>query len=178
MKYIIDKPIVLVGMMGSGKSTIGKRLARKLKWRFYDSDKVIEESEGLSVVEIHDFKGKEYFRMKEAESMRKLLDCGIAVIATGGETFINNEIRALIRKKAISVWISTNPEILYERIDRRNTRPEFNCSDKMAVLMRMLEAYNPIYSEADIKLENQGYDTYFVLDTFMLRLKKYIKKSV
>lgn len=171
----LKQPIVLVGMMGSGKSTVGRQLARELGLQFYDSDRIIEAAEGLSVVEIYDFRGAEYFQQRETEHVKELLNRGAVVIATGGETFINPDLRDVIKKQAISVWISASPDILYGRICRRNTRPAFNCEDKMGTMMRMLEAYNPIYNEADIKFENHSLDTHLIVDALTVRIKRYIK---
>ena len=177
MENLITKPIVLVGIMGSGKSTVGKKLAHKLGLKFYDTDRAIEEREGLSIVEIYDFRGKEYFQKKEVEIIKEFLSYGVVVIATGGETFIRPELHELIKKHTISVWISADKKILYERISRRDTRPAFNCENKMKVLDTMLEKYNPIYADADITIENHSFDTHHIIDTLIMRLKKYLRDN-
>jgi len=95
----ITKSIVFVGMMGTGKSTIGKKIANKFNLKFYDSDQIIEEREGLSVLEIFDYKGSEYFRKIETEIISELLNYGIIVLSTGGGSFLIDEVRENIKKK-------------------------------------------------------------------------------
>ena len=96
IKKILTKPVVLIGMMGSGKSTVGKKLARKLNLQFYDSDKVLEEREALSIVDIHDFMGERYFYQKEEEVIKEIIGYGVVILSTGGSSFMNENIRNYI----------------------------------------------------------------------------------
>ncbi len=176
MRELITKPIVFIGIMGSGKSTIGKKLARKLNLQFYDSDKVIEEREGLSIVDIYDFKGEEYFRNKEYEIVKEILNYGTVILSTGGSTFLNDELRNIIKTRAISIWLYADLEILYSRVIRRNTRPELNNyhGDKKAILEKLIEERYPVYAESDITVESKDFDVHYIVDTVMARLRKYV----
>lgn len=177
MRELIKKPLVIIGMMGSGKSTIGKKLARKLGLQFYDSDKVIEEREGLSIMDIYDFMGEKYFQEKEAEIIKEVLNYGVVVLSTGGSSFMNESTRNLIKENAISVWLSADLEILYNRIIKRNTRPELNISDKKKALEEMLKERNPIFSKADITVESKDFDAHHVVDSALVRIKKYLESK-
>lgn len=174
MKRLFTRPIVLIGIVGSGKSTIGKKLARKLNLQFYDSDKVIEEREGLSIVDIYDYKGEQYFRYLEESVIKEILNYGTLLLSTGGSTFMNEELRSLIKQKAISIWLSTDIETLYSRVTRRNTRPELNHGNKKAILQQMLDERSEIYNKADIIVESKDYDVHYIVDVIKSRLQKYI----
>ena len=163
-------------MMGSGKSTIGKKLARKLGLQFYDSDKVIEEREGLSIMDVYDFMGEKYFQQKEAEIIREILNYGVVVLSTGGSSFMNENTRALIKKNSTSIWLSVDLEILYNRVIKRNTRPELNIQDKKSTLKKMLEERESIFSTADVVVESKDFDAHHVVDTALVRLKNFLSK--
>jgi shikimate kinase len=171
MKTKITKPIVLIGMMGSGKSTIGKKLAKKLHMQFYDSDQVIEEREGLSVLDIYDFRGEEYFKLQEEKIIKEILRYGTIILSTGGGSFINNELRNLIKEKAISIWLHTDINTIVERISRRNTRPGLNGENKREVLEKLISDQYPLFEQADIKIESGNSDAHFIVDNIMLKLK-------
>lgn len=174
MRNLIKKPIVLVGMMGSGKSTIGKRLAYKLNLQFYDSDKLIEEREGLSIVDIFDYRGEEYFRKQEVNTIKEILNYGTVVLSTGGESFMHDEVRSAIKESATSIWLKTNIDILHERVSRRNTRPQFAGENKMELIERMVAESYPVYEQADIVVESKDMEAHFVVDTIMSKLKGYL----
>jgi shikimate kinase len=171
MRNIVNKPIVLVGMMGSGKSTIGKRLAYRLNMQFYDSDKVIEEREGLSVLDIFDYRGEEYFRNKEIEVIKEIMGYGTIVLSTGGGSFMIDEIRDLIKDKAISIWLKANVDTLHERVSRRNTRPMLIGENKREVIEQLVEERYPFFETADLKIDSGDMDTHFVVDTIISKLK-------
>jgi shikimate kinase len=173
MRQNIKKPIVLIGMMGSGKSTIGKRLAYKLNLQFYDSDKIIEEREGLSIVDIYDFRGEEYFKNKEAEVIKEILGYGSVIISTGGESFLNEDIRNQILDNATSIWLKTNVDTLHERVSRRNTRPQFAGNTNLATIEKMVADTYPIYEKADITIESKDMEAHFVVDTILSKLRNY-----
>jgi shikimate kinase len=170
----LTKPVVLVGMMGSGKSTIGKRLAQKLNLQFYDSDKIIEEREGLSVVDIYDFRGQEYFKNKEEQVITEVLSYGTVILSTGGESFLNDNIRNKIKDNAVSIWLKTDLKILQDRVSRRNTRPQFISSDSKELLENMITNSEPVFNEADIIVESTDLDAYMLVDLVLNRIKNFL----
>ncbi|MFQ3307140.1 MAG: shikimate kinase [Candidatus Midichloriaceae bacterium] len=155
MKDNITKPIVLIGMMGSGKSTIGRKLARKLNLRFYDSDKVLEEREGLNIMDIHEFMGIKYFQEREEEIIKEIIGYGKIILSTGGSSFMNKNIRKFIKEKGVSIWLDVNHDTIFERVSKRNTRPElFEMGDNKQFLIDMINEREPIFREADIKIDS------------------------
>ncbi|WPX96917.1 Shikimate kinase [Candidatus Bandiella woodruffii] len=174
---MIIKPIVLVGMMGSGKSTVGKKLARKLNLQFYDSDKVLEEREGLNIVDIHEFMGPKYFQQIEEETIKEIIDYGTVILSTGGSSFMNENIRQMIKEKAVSVWLDVDCETIYERVSRRNTRPELMAiGNKKELLMKMIEERRPIFESADIKVES-ALEAHHLVETIAKRIEKYFAED-
>ncbi|MBS0236278.1 MAG: AAA family ATPase [Proteobacteria bacterium] len=169
-KHNVIKPIVLIGMMGSGKSTVGKRLARKLRLQFYDSDKVMESREGLSIVDIVEFKGWDYIQRKEREVIEEILGYGPVVLSTGGNSFIAQEIRQLILQKGIAIWLQADFDTLYKRITRRNTRPEFNVGNQHETLTNMLKEREAIYTEAHISVASGNEDVACLVDKIITQL--------
>ncbi|RZI47603.1 shikimate kinase [Rickettsiales endosymbiont of Peranema trichophorum] len=170
-KIKVNKPIVLIGMVGSGKSTIGKKLAQKLNKQFYDSDHVMEMREGLSVLDIHDYRGENYFRAKEEEVIKEILGYGEVVLSTGGNSFMNDSIRQLIKDHGVSVWLYSDIDTTYNRVSRRNTRPGLDTGDKLKIIEQMVLEYYPIYEEADIKVENRNSNVHYIVDDILLKLK-------
>ena len=155
MKKFFTKPIALIGMMGSGKSTVGKKLARKLNLQFYDSDKVIEEREGLSIIDIYDFMGEKYFQEKEEVVIKEILGYGVVVLSTGGSSFMNSNVRTFIKEKTISVWLDSDLDTIYERVSKRNTRPEIIASEnKRELLQKMMLERNHLFAQADVKIKS------------------------
>jgi shikimate kinase len=144
------RSIVLVGMMGAGKSSIGRRLAARLGIPFADADAAIEEAAGMSVADIFEVHGEPSFRSGEARVIGRLLDNGPQVLATGGGAFINPQTRARIHEKGISVWLKADMEVLLRRLRRRNDRPLLQTGDPAATLTDLLAAREPIYSEAHL----------------------------
>lgn len=146
----IDRPIVLVGMMGTGKSSIGRRLANALHLPFVDADDAIEEAAQLSIAEIFDRHGEAVFRDGERRVIARLMDGEAKVIATGGGAFVNAETRALILAKAITIWLDADVETLVERTSRKNTRPLLRQGDPREILTRLRDERRPAYAEAPI----------------------------
>jgi len=145
-----QRVIVLVGLMGAGKSTIGRRLAERLGFSFIDADHEIESAAGKSIPEIFADHGESYFRDGERKVIARLLDGGACVLATGGGAYINDETRELIRKKGVSVWLKAELPLLMSRVSRRSNRPLLLSEDPQAVMRRLMEDRYPIYSTADI----------------------------
>ncbi|WCL54176.1 shikimate kinase [Gimibacter soli] len=148
----IDRSIVLVGLMGAGKTTVGRRLARKLGLSFVDSDHEIEEAAGMSIAEIFETYGEAEFRAVERRVIARLMDGKPKILATGGGAFINGETRALIQETAISVWLDADVNVLVERTGRRNTRPLLKGGDPREILARLAAERSPIYAEAQLRV--------------------------
>ena len=144
------RSIVLVGMPGSGKSSIGRRLAQHLGLEFVDADQEIEVAAGMSIADIFSQHGEPYFRAGEARVIARLLDKGPQVIATGGGAFVNPATRALVRARALSVWLKADVDLLLRRVKRKNDRPLLRVADPGAVLKRLLTEREAVYAEADI----------------------------
>jgi len=145
-----DKSIVLVGLMGVGKSTVGRRLAKKLKMKFLDADEEIERAAGLKVAEIFDRHGEAHFRDGERRVIARLVAGPPRVIATGGGAFINEETRRLILERCIAIWLDAEIEVLASRVSRGRDRPLLRGQDPLAVLAGLAERRNPIYAEAHL----------------------------
>jgi shikimate kinase len=147
------RSIVLVGMMGAGKSTIGRRLATRLRLSFLDADTEIEAAHaGMTIPEIFAAHGEPYFRDGEARVIARLLDNGPAVIATGGGAFMREETRNRIRDKAVSIWLKADADVIMRRVKRRADRPLLQTEDPAATVSRLLEAREPVYQSADLTI--------------------------
>jgi shikimate kinase len=144
------RSIVLIGMMGAGKSSIGKRLAARLDIPFADADAAIEEAAGMSIPDIFDAHGEPSFRSGEARVIARLLDNGPQVLATGGGSFLNSETRDRIHEKGISVWLKAEVDVLLRRVKRRDNRPLLRNDDPAATLANLLAAREPHYSQANL----------------------------
>jgi len=149
------RSIVLVGMMGSGKSSIGRRLAARLAIPYVDADSEIETAAGMTIAEIFETHGEPYFRGGEARVIARLLDHGPQVLATGGGAFMNKDTRALIGAKGISVWLKAELDVLLKRIRRRNDRPLLKTDDPATTLSALIAERHPIYAEADLTVHSR-----------------------
>lgn len=152
----LSKPIVLIGLMGVGKSTIGRRLAARLGVPFADADHEIEAAAGLPITEIFERFGEPHFRDGERRVIARLIDGRPKVLATGGGAFMNEETRALILKESIAVWIDADIDTLAERVGRRDNRPLVKGKDARVVLRELAEIRNPIYALAPIHVQSQS----------------------
>jgi len=140
------RSVVLVGMMGAGKSSVGRRLANRLGIPFVDADVEIEKAAGMTISEIFAAHGEPYFRAGETRVIARLLEGGPQVLATGGGAFMNADTRAAIRLKGISVWLRATVEVLNRRIKRRGDRPLLKDVDPAETLRRLIEERDPIYA--------------------------------
>ncbi len=147
------KTIALVGLMGVGKSSVGRRLASALAMPFRDADAEVEAAAGRSIPEIFDQFGEAAFRDGERRVIARLLEEPPHVLATGGGAFVNPDTRALIKHKAISVWLKADLEVLAKRVSRKDNRPLLTGRDPMDVLTKMAEERYGAYGEADIVIE-------------------------
>ena len=149
------RTIVLVGLMGAGKSSVGRRLAEKLQLNFVDADNEIETAAGKSIPEIFADHGEDYFREGERRVIARLLENGNQVLATGGGAYINPETRERIKIHGISIWLKADFDILLKRILKRNDRPLLRGEDRGEVLKRLMVTRYPVYAEADITVESR-----------------------
>jgi shikimate kinase len=150
-----QRPLVLVGLMGCGKSSIGKRLAARLSLPFIDADEEIERVAQKSISEIFADHGEAFFRDREAKVIARLLGSGPQVLATGGGAFITPETRQKIREAGLSIWLRAELPVLMRRVGKRDTRPLLKSGDPEQVMRNLMAARYPIYAEADITIESR-----------------------
>jgi shikimate kinase len=168
------RSVVLIGMMGAGKSSIGRRLAARLGLAFVDADTEIEKAAGMSIEEIFSTHGEPYFRAGEARVIARLLDGGPQVLATGGGAFMNAETRVAIRTKGISVWLRAALEVLSRRIKRRADRPLLKNADPMETLKRLVDERYPVYGEADVTVESRDVPHDTIVEEIIVGLQAHI----
>ncbi len=147
-----NRSIVLIGLMGAGKTTIGRRLAARLDLPFTDSDQAIEEAAGQSIADIFASHGEAHFRTGEAKVISRLLKGGPQVLATGGGAFMNTATRELILANSVSVWLKASLEILMERVQRRSHRPLLQEPDPEAIMKKLINERYPVYEQAEITI--------------------------
>src|ERR1700754_1003742 len=146
------RSVVLVGMMGAGKSTIGRRLAVRLRLPFLDADNEIETAAGMSIPDIFETHGEPHFRDGEARVIARLLDGGGCVLATGGGAFMREDTRDRIRRQAVSIWLKADTDIIMRRVKRRADRPLLQTADPAATVARLLGEREPFYQFADLTI--------------------------
>ncbi|SHN76146.1 shikimate kinase [Bradyrhizobium erythrophlei] len=146
------RSIVLVGMMGAGKSTIGRRLSARLGLPFLDADAEIEQAHRLPIPDIFEKYGEPYFRDGEVRVIARLLDNGPAVIATGGGAVMRDETRERIRTKAVSIWLKVDTDVIMRRVKRRSDRPLLQTADPEATVERLVKEREPLYGQADVTI--------------------------
>ena len=151
----LDRTIVLVGMMGSGKTSVGRRLAKALGWPFQDADWAIEDAAGTTIANIFAEIGEAEFRVRERQVIARVMDeRQQQVLALGGGSFVADETRALIKARALSIWLDSDIDILVRRTGRRNDRPLLANGDPRMILSRLMEERRPTYAEADITIDS------------------------
>jgi shikimate kinase len=146
----LDRPVVLVGMMGVGKSTVGRKLATLLHLDFCDADDAIEEAAQMTVSEIFEKFGEDYFRDGERRVIARLIDGGPAVIATGGGAFAQEDTRKLILERGIAVWLDADVDTILDRVRRKDTRPLLKNGDPREIVARLKAEREPLYAEAPL----------------------------
>lgn len=150
LRRLGHRPIVLIGMMGAGKTTVGRRLAARLGRHFVDSDEEVEKAAGMTIEDIFRTHGEADFRAGEVKVIARLLKDENMVLGTGGGAFINPDTRALVKSSAISVWIKADFELLFQRVSRRSNRPLLKTANPRETLQKLIEARYPVYAEADV----------------------------
>ena len=149
------RAIVLVGLMGAGKTSVGRRLAEKMDLPFVDADHEIEVAAGKTVAEIFADDGEDYFREGERRVIARLLENGCQVLATGGGAYMNQETRDSIKQHAVSIWLKADLDILLKRVTKRNDRPLLRSEDPADVLKRLIDLRYPVYAQADVTVESR-----------------------
>lgn len=171
---VLPKSLVLVGMMGAGKSSIGWRLAKKLGIPFNDSDQEVERAAGCTVADIFETWGEKAFKDAERRVVKRLLGEEVQIISTGDGAFIDPETRELIKDNAISLWLRADPDILYERVTRRDTRPILFEGDPRKILEDMVEKRYPLYGQADLTVDSNDDAHEATVNRLMQVLKDHI----
>ena len=149
---LTPKTMVLVGLMGSGKSALGKRLSVALSLPFIDSDALVEEEAGITIAEIFELAGETRFREMERRVIKSALEGGACILSTGGGAFCNKETRTAIKANAVSIWIDSSPETLLSRIGNPASRPLLTAGDPLKILTNLRKRRAPDYAEADLYL--------------------------
>jgi len=149
------RPIVLVGMMGAGKTTVGRRLATRLGRHFVDSDEEVEKAAGMTIDDIFAAHGEADFRAGEVRVIARLLKDRDLVLGTGGGAFMNPDTRALVKSSGVSVWIKAEFELLFQRVQRRSNRPLLKTANPRQTLQDLIDKRYPVYAEADVTVVSE-----------------------
>ena len=173
----LDRPVVLVGLMGVGKSTVGRRLAKRLGLSFVDSDAAIEDASGYSAAEVYERYGERDFRDGERRLVARLIEGDVRIIATGGGAYVDPRTRELLNERAITVWLDAPVDILAERTGRRDTRPLLRNGDRKSTLERLSEERRPSYEEAHIHVKSGDGAHKDVVDAIVAALEDYLAGS-
>ncbi len=172
----VPRSIALVGLMGAGKSSIGRRLAQRLGLPFVDADTEVEAAAGASIEEIFERHGEAAFRDGERRVIARLLDSPLQVLATGGGAFMDPNTRALLRERAISVWLRADIEVLLARLQRRNNRPLLKTGDPRTILTNLIERRYPVYAEADVVVDTVDGPPEATLDRVVTALDVFLNR--
>ena len=172
-----NKSIVFIGMMGAGKSAIGRRTAERLKLQFVDADDEIENAAGCSISDIFELHGEQAFRDGERRVIQRLLDGPVKVIATGGGAFMNEATRAAIKACAHSIWLRADFNTLWRRVSRRNNRPLLKTADPQGTLRGLIEERYPVYAEADLIVDSTDGPRVATVDRVIDALVAYLREA-
>jgi len=176
--FKLDKPLVLIGMMGAGKSSLGKRLARRLDLPFFDADNEIESAAGMSVAEIFENHGEAAFRDGERRVISRLLKNGPQILALGGGAFMDADTRAEVKQYGISLWLDVALDELVERVKRKpGKRPLLKGTDVHATLSDLLTTRGPVYATADIRAKLSRADHAKALAHLLKEMESYLKQT-
>jgi shikimate kinase len=172
-----SRSLVLVGMMGAGKSSVGRKLAARLVLPFADADTEIETAAGMTIPEIFQIRGEPEFRSGEARVIARLLDGGPQVLATGGGAYMNDETRKLIEEKGVSIWLRAEFDVLMRRIRRRTDRPLLHTADPDATLKRLIDERYPVYALAELAIESRDVSHEVIVEEVIAALADYFSIS-
>ena len=168
------RAIVLIGMMGAGKSTVGRRLAARLGLSFVDADVEIESAAGMSIPDIFATHGEQAFRDGEVRVIARLLDGAPNVVATGGGAWMRPDTRERIRARGVSVWLKADAEVLLRRVKRRSDRPLLQTADPAATIEKLVAERYPVYAEADLTLLSRDVPHDRIVDECIAALAGYL----
>ncbi|MGO3927450.1 shikimate kinase [Rhodopseudomonas pseudopalustris] len=169
-----ERAVVLIGMMGAGKSTVGRRLALRLGLPFLDADTEIESAAAMTIPEIFDTHGEPHFRDGEARVIARLLDGGAKVLATGGGAFMREETRDRIRDKAVSLWLEADADVILRRVKRRADRPLLKTPDPAGTIARLIDERYPVYRSADLTIASRDVPHEKIVDECVAALHGYL----
>ncbi|MEE2774254.1 MAG: shikimate kinase [Pseudomonadota bacterium] len=170
VKYTLKKSVVFVGLMGSGKSSIGRRLGEKIDIQFVDSDDEIELAAGMTISEIFNKFGEPYFRAGEERVVNRLLSGEPKVIATGGGAFLSERVRSVIDLHGFSIWLKADLDTLWARLHGKGNRPLLKVSRPKEKLKRLIEERNPIYGMANIMVQSKKNTTHAAMVLKLIKL--------
>jgi shikimate kinase len=170
----LDRPIVLVGSMGAGKTTAGRLLAGRLSLPFIDCDTAIEQAAGCSVAEIFERFGEQEFRERERRMIEHLVDGGVSVIATGGGAFVDGRSRAMLNRRAITVWLDAPVAVLAARTADEKSRPLLRTADPAASLERLSAERRPFYRQAHVRVDSGRRNPDQLVDAIVGALNDYL----
>lgn len=173
----IDRTIVMVGLMGAGKSSIGRRLANRLNLEFIDADSEIEKAAGCSINEIFERFGETAFRDGERKVIRRLMEGPVKVLSTGGGAYMDTETRGLITDRGISVWLRADLDLLVARCSRRNNRPLLQKGNPRDVLQALMDERYPVYGGADITVDAGDRDHEDTVDKVLDGIENFYARS-
>jgi shikimate kinase len=176
-RRLAGRSIILVGMMGAGKSAVGRRLAEKLGMAFTDADSEIEAAAGRSIEDIFEEFGEEHFRDGERRVILRLIGEGPQVLATGGGAFMNEETREAIANAGISIWLQAEISLLMRRVKRRNDRPLLKQGDPEETMRRLMEERDPIYGLANLTVESRDVPHHHVVSDVLAALGEYLDRE-
>ncbi len=176
-RLLAGRTLVMVGMMGAGKSSVGRRLANRLGMSFVDADSEIELAANASIPEIFEQHGEIYFRDGERRVIQRLLDGKPKVLATGGGAFIQPETRAAIQAAGISIWLKADRDLLLSRVKRRSNRPLLKTTDPAATIDELIEQRYPIYAKADVQVQSRDVAHDVVIDDILAALADYLGRE-
>ncbi len=169
-----DRSIVLVGLMGAGKTVIGRLLARQLNLPFVDADHEIEAAAGMSIKELFAEHGEAYFREGERKVIRRILNSGPQILATGGGAIMNKETREAIARRGVTLWLNADLDVLMERVSRRNTRPLLQTADPRAVMKKLLDERYPVYRLSDVHVTSRNVQKQVIVNEAVKALCDYL----
>lgn len=175
ISFMPPKTIALVGLMGCGKTSIGRRLAKKLELPFSDSDQEVELSAGCSMKEIYNVYGEEAFKNGERRVIARLLNQPPQILATGGSSILDEETQALLKEKSITVWLDADIETLVARVSRRNDRPLIQDGNQREVLEELIKTCYPVYERSDIHVQTFDEATNTTVDRVIAAISEFVR---